>query len=83
MFAPILQYIDQSISDLAWRPEGSRMKALGPKASAPPEDSVHAFGDPNGKALEPARESAAIQRLDEQVHVIALDGEVQYAKVAA
>lgn len=58
------------------------MKAVTPHPPASSEDAVHALRDADGKSLKAARERAAIQCLNDEMHVIALNGEVQNAQAA-
>src|SRR6266853_1422211 len=52
-------------------------------ATAPPQHPIHGLRDANGQSLKPARKHAAIDRLHEQVQMVALHREVQYAQAAA
>jgi len=47
------------------------------------EDTVHRASEPRTDRLHAPGESAPALRFDEQVHVVALQGVVQNAKVAA
>ena len=60
-----------------------RVKPVAEDATAPPQDPIHGLRDANGQSLKPARKHAAIDRLHEQVQMVALHREVQYAQAAA
>lgn len=59
------------------------METVAPDTAAAAEDSVHRLGESDREPLQPARERAAVGRLDDEMDVIALDGELQEPKAAA
>src|SRR5437588_806673 len=70
------------------RLEHARMIAVGQHGSATAHHAIEATRDADGQALHAAGERAAVGRLDEQVHVIALhrkmdDAEAELAAAAA
>ena len=81
MLPPVLKHVDERVSDLARRPQRSRMEPISPESTAPAEHAVHAFGDPDSKPLNAAREAIRIRRFDDKVHVITLDGELDDPEV--
>jgi len=83
VFRPVLKHVDKGVSDLARRPQRVRVKPVAEDATTPPQDPIHGLRDANGQSLKPARKHAAIDRLHEQVQMVALHREVQYAQAAA
>jgi len=56
---------------------------VSPDPAAQVEDTIDRLGESNREPLEPARERAAVSRLDDEMDVIPLDGELQEPKPAA
>ena len=81
VFLPVLEDIDEARAHLAGRTQGTGMIAVGPDGAPSPERAVDAARDAN---LERRRSRATarvvVVSFDDQVRVIALDGEVQHAK---
>ena len=65
MFRPVLQHVNESIPDLARRPQGPRVEPISPDATTPPEDPVQGLRKADREPLKPAREGTGIQRLYE------------------
>lgn len=59
------------------------MIARSPHTTVTPELPVHRFGEANREPLQPSTEAEWPIGLDEQMHVIALQAEVEHAKVFA
>ena len=53
------------------------MEAVAPHGTATAEEPVHALRDPDREALKSPREPACVHRLDEEMDVIALNGELE------
>src|SRR6185369_17475232 len=58
-------------------PEGSPVPAIRPERPATRQELVHVACDPNSDALHAARQIALVPRLNDEVQVIPLDGEVE------
>ena len=56
------------------------MPAIRPKRPAPRQKVVHVAGDPDGDASHAARQSPLVPRLDDEVNVVLLNGEVEEAE---
>jgi hypothetical protein len=56
------------------------VKAVSPHPTASPERTIDGSCDPNGQSLHAAAEGRRSLRLDEQMHVIHLDAELQNAE---
>jgi hypothetical protein len=83
MLPEILQDVDEGVPDLAWRGEPPGVVAIRPDLPAPAERAVHCPREPDGEALEAAGERVGIGGLDEHVHVVRLDGEMDHAEFAS
>jgi len=76
MFAEVLQDVDESVPDLARRPERSRMKAIRPDLAVAPERAIDRLRDADGETLHAATERDDAVAFDEEMDVIPLDAEV-------
>jgi hypothetical protein len=52
------------------------METIRPDRTAPTKNTIDRPGEPDRQSLHPARERTAIYRLDDEVDVISLDGEL-------
>lgn len=75
------QHVHQGVSHLTWCRQRPRVVSVRKDTPAPPEYAVHGAGDSHLEALDAPNQSLATVRLGEQMDVIALDGEVNQAKV--
>ena len=82
MFPRILEYVDQSIPDLARGFERPHVITIAPDSPAAAEDPVHRLGESDREALDAPGKRAAVLRLDDEVKVIALHGELQDPEAA-
>ena len=73
MAARIQQYIGDRVPDLARSPQHVDVAAITEHAAGASKHAVHAARKARGDRLEPAREVPRATRLDDQVHVVALD----------
>jgi len=82
VFPRILEYVDQSIPDLARGFERPHVITIAPDSPAAAEDPVHRLGESDREALDAPGKRAAVLRLDDEVKVIALHGELQDPEAA-
>jgi len=73
MFPPVLKYLNQRVAHLAGRAQRSRVISIRPHPTAVAEDAVHTLCDPDGKALETAREGTSVYRFDDEMDVVILN----------
>ena len=83
MFAPVLQHVNERIPDFARGFEPSHVIAVTPDSSATAEDAVHRLRKSDGESLDAPRQRAAVLRLDHEVEVIALYGELENPKATS
>jgi hypothetical protein len=79
MLPPVLEHVDQGMTDLARRGERSRMVAVRPHPPTPSERTIDRLGNPNGESLNTAPQSGRF-RFDEEMDVISLNTEVEQSK---
>jgi len=79
MMAPVLQNIDERVSHFARCAEGPCVIATSPDASPPPEGPIDSFGEPDDESLYPSRERPSPVRLNNEMNVVGLYGEVEDA----
>jgi hypothetical protein len=53
------------------------MPAIGPKAPAPPNESVHVESNTDGEAADPGGQGLVVTRFDDEVHVVPLHGKME------
>jgi len=82
VFPPVLQHVDQSVPDFSRSIERAHVIPVSPHAPAPTEDAVDSLGESDREALDAPGERAVVLRLDDEVKVIALDGELKNPKAA-
>src|SRR4051812_27723798 len=76
MMPVISQHIPDGASSLAARGENMRVIAIGEHGSMPPRKRVEPLRQSDGKALHAAREGFSALHLDDEVEMVALDGEM-------
>ena len=81
--AVICKYVGEGATRLCGRAEGTGMVAVSEDLAAALESAVEALGEANAETLQAAAQRVAVVGLDEEVDVIALDGEVHDAKAEA
>ena len=69
----------EAVADFGGRAQDPGVEAVGEDAPATLHQAVEALGDADRQALDGPREGAAVVGLDEQVDVVALDGELHDA----
>jgi hypothetical protein len=74
--ASVLQDVDEGVPDFTRREECPRVVAVGEQRADAAPEPVEAARDADQQTLNASRERAAIARLDDQVEVVRLDGEV-------
>jgi hypothetical protein len=77
MLAPVVEHVDERIAYLARRAEQPGVEAIRPHSTAAPERAVDGLGDANGETLNATSETRGRVRFNEQMHVIALDAELE------
>ena len=77
------QHVHDRVSHFARRRERASMKSIVPDRAPSPEHAIDGMGKPACQPHEPARKRALVVRLDEQVEVVGLHGEVHHAKPRA
>lgn len=80
MLAEVGEYVGERVADLARRSQGVPVPPIGPKCAVAREELVDVKRDANRQALHAPRERALVARFDDEVDMIALDGELQQAK---
>jgi hypothetical protein len=76
MFLPVLKDVDQSGPNLARRPERTCVIAVSPHGTASSERPVDCARGTDLQRGDTLRQADAIISFDDQVHVIALHGEM-------
>src|SRR5690606_31191799 len=76
----VVEDVDDRVPDSARRGERAPMPAVRPEGAAPKSESVHVARDANREPAHSGAESALVERLDHEVHVIGLHREVDDAK---
>jgi hypothetical protein len=76
MLPHVVQHVHQSIAHFARRSQHAVVVALREHGTAQPERTVHCPRDPRSDRHHPAPERLRPVRLDQQVHVVALEREV-------
>jgi hypothetical protein len=76
MLAVVLQDVNEDVSQLPRRPDGAAVVALRPDLARTLEDAIEGARKPDRQALATAAERLAVLGLDEQVHMIALNAEL-------
>ena len=56
------------------------MPAIGPKSPATPNEVIHVASNTDHETSDAGRQGSLVARFDNQVHVIPLDGEMNYPK---
>jgi len=80
VLAKIREHVDERASHLARRRQRTTMPAVRPKTTAAQHEGIHGARDPDGDALNAARQSSLVARFDNEVHMvhmIPLHGKVQ------
>src|SRR5262249_55601019 len=67
--------------DLRWRAERSRVVAVGEDRALALHEAIEALRHADGHALDGAGERAGVARLDDEVDVVVLDGELGHTRV--
>src|SRR5690606_12289517 len=80
MLAKVVEDVNEGLADGARGRERAPVPAIRPEGTAPKDQAVHAARDANREAAHSGAESALVERLDQQVHVIGLHREVDDAK---
>jgi hypothetical protein len=83
VLAPVVEDVDERVPNFARRAENPGVEAIRPHAPVTAERAVHRLGDPDGESLDPTCEPHWCVRLDQQVHVVALNAEVDDPKAVA
>jgi hypothetical protein len=76
MLLRVHEDVDDRVPNGARRLQLARVEAVGPDAAAHPQEIVDAACEPNGEALHATCEGARVASFDDEVEVIALDGEL-------
>jgi hypothetical protein len=76
----ISEHLNQGISHLARRGERAAVPALGKQRPAARQKVVHLASDTDHEPAHATRQSALVPRFDQQVDMVALDGEVNHTK---
>ena len=76
MLAEIAEDVGESVSHLARRRERSAEPSIGPERALAIQESVDVARDADGDAAEAGGQSSLVARFDDEVEVIALNGEV-------
>jgi hypothetical protein len=76
---PVLEHVDQGITNLARRGERSRMIPVRPHLPTPAERAIDRLGNPDSETLNTAAQSGRFC-FDEEMDVISLDAEVEQPK---
>jgi hypothetical protein len=80
VLAKIQQHVDETAAHFLWRAEGAGVVATAPHAPAPLQNLVHRTRRADREAAQASGEGRLAFRLDQQVHMIRLHGEMQDAK---
>ena len=83
VLAAIHKNVNQRVSDLARRPQGSRVKAIAPDSAATTKHAVDRPGDANGKTADPMPERLRIIGLDDEMEMVVLNTELKDPKAPA
>ena len=83
VFAHVVKHIDEAKAHLPRGAERACMVAIGDDASAVPSRTVHRASDANPERARTVGERGLVRRLDEEVNVVVLYGEVNDAVVVA
>jgi len=76
---PVLENVDQGMTDLTRRRERPRMIPVRPHIPTPAERAIDRLGNPDGETLNTAAQSGRFC-FDEKMDVVSLDAEVEEAK---
>jgi hypothetical protein len=79
----VVEDVAEGVPDLSGGGEVARVVAVGPDAAGAAGGAVDAPGGADGEAAQARGESRLVVRLDDEVNVVALDGEVDDAEVGA
>jgi hypothetical protein len=80
VFPPVLEYVDERVSNLAWRRQSPGVMAIAPDHSVSAESAIHRPCNADRKSLESACERRGPVRLHQQVQMIRLHRELEDAK---
>jgi hypothetical protein len=83
MFPRVAEHVLEGMADLARRAENAVVIAIGEHFAASTEGAVDRARQSHRQALHRAREAARVPGLDDEVHVVALHGELDDARVEA
>jgi hypothetical protein len=83
MLSKILNHINDCEAHLAWRSKGAGVVALVPHAAASAQNMVHRSRNPDGETGHASPDRCLVACLDEQVHMVCLNGEMKNAKPGA
>jgi hypothetical protein len=76
----VLEDVDESIPHRPGRREIAGVVPVAPDGATTPEHTIHALCDADRESLHTTRERGCGVGLDDQVHVVALDGEGDHAE---
>jgi hypothetical protein len=79
----IVQNVDERIPNLAGSAKRARMESIREDFPSPSPELIERPSQAHGETLHPARQRAAVVRLDDQVHVIRLDRKLVQAEPEA
>jgi len=82
MLAPVLQDVDQSVAHLARRSEPTRVVSVCPDTAAPTEDAVDRLRNADRETLHTTAQRRMRVALDQEMHMIVLNGEVHHPEAA-
>lgn len=77
MLSPVGEHVDECVTDLARRPQDASVVPIGPDRTVPSKHTIDGPCNANGQPLNAAPEARRSLRLDEQMHVIHLDTDME------
>jgi hypothetical protein len=80
MLSKIGEHVKNDVAHLARRAERSAVPAIRPKRSTTIQKIIRVAGDPHREPAYAARQALRVARFYDQVHVVALDREVDDAE---